>query len=781
MAQVSGTASKPKIVMCSVSYLGKLPPIFPVAEKNEEIYPVYKFKTITGMTLHAPLAQKTINLIRQLSSEGKAILYFLVIYLSNFCKSGKHITKQDIRTAYAELIKDPMLCCHNYVEYPERSSVNAFYSVNQLVRGVFDLNTVFRCIETNRLPSQHFSNLENRCLNISSKLTVQSSTIDEEAQTYEIGNYILSSQLEDPIFIDFLKQEVIRALQDQSLMKATLLRGERIFQRSSLLVQFYSPQYNRIEHRWNTVSLSELMQLKKGHMIKFAGSEDLGVLRDLVRNFGKLCLNLLQEEELTGAREIRTIKDLEKSVRFWFDPSKDKLLPGPGLTNALFPIDKAFLDPAKLDELLMRFCMLASELAQREKINLNELSSLIEEDNENMKLKKWVKLLKYSEIQYAMTKEMKLTRFSIEEFKRKNISVSEILENDSNEADSSEQDSEDENTSAFSEEVLSAHHSDSLKNMSFFISRCGSCLLGCKGSEFFSRKFAIFNESTSKYEFFYLEPDATSSFVIWNSAIYLYFSKNSIRNVSIDLKNTLHGQILWADLREYFETTSSNKKLIVFAPFLKDTDELMGRTLLADDQGIYLFGGSRLSGEKSTLEFSNNCNFYSLKRNRLNTSSEMNLKRDRLIAISNRKNIFVAAGSNQTMGVIGEKQINEVEIYDKALRKWSRIIKLQFEDIIQTYSFIRAVTKDTESALILLGRTSGKQIKGYVVCEETKIVECQKEGEEIVLKSLNSNKLLVSMPYSTFAFQNSYECHELAIGYFHLDLPQKESLLLERI
>ena len=187
-----------------------------------------------------------------------------------------------------------------------------------------------------------------------------------------------------------------------------------------------------------------------------------------------------------------------------------------------------------------------------------------------------------------------------------------------------------------------------------------SSLYVYKDNTFWKANFALFDRESKKYEFLYFSHEGAGSFTIWNSVIFMYFDKKLVKCKSFDsnLSERYHGQILWADLRHFLDFYNNSNEILVFHLLLKGKKDLIGRAITADDEGIYLLGGSYFSSNESKLEYSNNCNFYSLKNNKLSTISSMSLRRDNLIAISTQKNLFVASGFRHDLELKSGKLVN---------------------------------------------------------------------------------------------------------------------------
>jgi hypothetical protein len=137
--------------------------------------------------------------------------------------------------------------------------------------------------------------------------------------------------------------------------------------------------------------------------------------------------------------------------------------------------------------------------------------------------------------------------------------------------------------------------------------------------------------------------------------------------------------LLYSDLRETFGESGKTKGFIMFSPVLKSSDQLSSRSIVADDRGIYLIGGTQLANHsaKSFFAPSNKCSFYDIttlehliNENKRREMDSMQLKRSDLTIAQTRKLIIV--GNRTSWNELKGKACNqfELELFDKQHFVW---------------------------------------------------------------------------------------------------------------
>lgn len=334
--------------------------------------------------------------------------------------------------------------------------------------------------------------------------------------------------------------------------------------------------------------------------------------------------------------------------------------------------------------------------------------------------------------------------------------------------------------------LRNCHSCDTLKNFKFYIAPSGNEIHGIFEDKFAKGVLAIQDATSKQLELIYLEAGLFSSINIWNSAVFLYFDRNLADRYS-RVGKQYKDCILYADLRESFTENGRSKGIIVLSPVLKNDDGLVNRTLIADDQGIFLLGGSRVTtAKKNPIAYSNLCSYYHLEDlDSVSTKSirgdmkPMHYKRDSLIVIQNNSHLFVAARDNWNpdKSCFGEK--NTIEVYDKDEMEWLTTVEVPYDTSALNYSLMRVL--DENEVLLFVANRSGKNSTGFMINMNSiaKPLE-DDEKNEISVKKVskfgdNSGGVLVLSGFEAFPLQNNYESSKvLTVRSYKKEIPENE-------
>ena len=318
------------------------------------------------------------------------------------------------------------------------------------------------------------------------------------------------------------------------------------------------------------------------------------------------------------------------------------------------------------------------------------------------------------------------------------------------------------------ENLFSAYKTPSATQTNFFLSSSGSEILAVANEKLSSAKLCIYDEETNTLVKFFLEDNEQSSLCIWNSVAFLHFDdrmarRSYPRSVSLNFKSCL----LYADLRETFSVERSTKGLVVFTPILKIKEELINRAIIADERGIYVFGGYSLFSTASKNPFcqSSVFKFYDISQlDSIGTDEvdgypgNMNLKRDDLVVSQTERNVFIL---NRMMR--HQEQGNlELEVFEKLDKGlcWVLQAKIPIDSYATSYSMSVIKGKEREDLLLIVGSCEGNYSFGLMIDPE----KLSNEQPAEIMEKLGKNDEGVLKGFVRFPLQHTYcESSQLSI------------------
>ena len=302
-----------------------------------------------------------------------------------------------------------------------------------------------------------------------------------------------------------------------------------------------------------------------------------------------------------------------------------------------------------------------------------------------------------------------------------------------------------------------SYKSVEMNQCKIFLHSAGSHIM-CKNLEnqLTSAKIMIYHPNHDYIEPLFLETHQRSSLAIWNASAFLYLDTHMVRRLASAFKN-LENCIFYTDLRQSCLQGGKTKGLAVFYPLFKTTNRISQRAVIADKDGIYLIGGSKIScGKKRNLLLSNDCDYYELDVVLKELSAEddgqeeekkqkpipkldgsmpsMSLSRAELTITQTDLRIFVANRTtwDSPNGIL-------IEVFDKELFCWMKIIKVPvIRSPFCTYQLMSLEREEGVQQIVILGNEFGTNPIGYEIKKDTKEFSELKEAEieEIVRESI---------------------------------------------
>ena len=620
-------------------------------------------------------------------------------------------------------------------------------------------------------------------------------------------------------FIELLSGEIGEAIAVGSLNRSVVLKLDRVFQRVPRIREHYNPHYSEGYHRWFTYQLEKLIDLSEEKLRSFAQEEDTGILRDLTSSIGTLWV-ILQENQQNEM--IANIAELQEG-RFWVDTEADKFLRNPKGDSGELTVNLC-LFTGQQEKLLNTLKVLLVELAVREKASFGSLNKM---DTADGKKEKWTKIYGYPKIKEFITEKLKDTLpFNVEEIQTttpsifkadpmfeelkveerkislefgepKNIQSEPNTTQTQTQTETETKKSRRKAPKALGQEkealiptqlnviditpklqdpityhsidnLHDCHSSGTLKDFKFFLTPSGNEIHAVSGGTALRACLSIYDKATNQLKLIYLDSAAQSSLTIWKSAAFLYFDRNlAVRHSPLGPK--FKDCLLYADLRQSFMEGGETKGIVVFVPMLRNDQELVNRAILADEQGVYLLGGSKITGaRKNPIAYSNCCNYYDLAELKsLSTdviksdTASMELKRDNLIVTQNEAYIFVASRDNWNAdkSCFGEK--NLIEIYDKDEDDWLLPIEVPYDLSALNYTLLRT-RRETKAALLFIANSPGQHPASFMIdIEEIEEYLKGNKKKELPLREVekfedtSGGDLILGM--IMFPLQNGYE------------------------
>ena len=291
------------------------------------------------------------------------------------------------------------------------------------------------------------------------------------------------------------------------------------------------------------------------------------------------------------------------------------------------------------------------------------------------------------------------------------------------------------------------------KLCSYYISHEGNTIKRKLNGKWLQAKLCLYHSQTDQIIPFYLEENQFSTLGIWNNAAYLYFDTILARRFAPDLKEHFEHCLLYSDLREAFDESGTTKGIIAFAPILKNHNQLSNRAIIADEEGIYLIGGSKVAhaSTKVPLNYSNTCIFYSLQKLEDNMKlrrtqkyegnedqeqgdvvDSLELKRDDLIIYQTATKLFVTRRTNwNPFKGRAEPQI-AIEVFNKRDSYWETFI-FKFNDPeftnIVSYRISRFGAEGDHEKILLIANAHNQKFLKYMLSFD------DVDGDEIQIKN----------------------------------------------
>ena len=272
--------------------------------------------------------------------------------------------------------------------------------------------------------------------------------------------------------------------------------------------------------------------------------------------------------------------------------------------------------------------------------------------------------------------------------------------------------------------VLDAHDSEELNQFKWYLSLSSNEILAVTNDKTLRATLAVYDKETNQLDLIYLDVASEASITIWNAAIYLYLDRNLADRPSPVCKK-FKDCILYADLRESFKPEGKTRGLIAFVPLLKNEDVLLNRAIIADDQGIYLIGGSRIgTAKKNPITYSSQCSFYSIedlqeistRPGKTDLNPAMTLKRDNLIVAQNKARLFVASRTSWNPERANLTDKLTVEVYNKDDEVWSCQFDIPLDEVGLSFNMlIMKGREDKKEKLVVIGSRRGRPAIGYAI------------------------------------------------------------------
>ena len=685
------------------------------------------------------LVFKIINCLRKEDSTTFILFSLLISCLVMIEKEKKSLNQSEFQRYLVKLLEDPLF-------------------KNKLHKEI-GAAAVEMCSIFGRVAMQDFA-INQQIREITNELNYNPRERDQavRAEDAELVKLVLSNKIgEKEVLVSSLLIELQHFIDDLNIWKI-----DRIFQRNSLLRQYHRPIFDEVTQRWAGQDLTQLISMELGSFREYAREEDTGILRDLTITLAKL-LNFLKNHAFSSKMSTIdtqldwvSIERIEtEECRFWSnDTGRDELMKSKHITRPTTQhpvLNSDLFAPKSQKQVSEKLVNLLAELAVRERldvslINLKRLDDFMPANEE-----KWVNL-KYSlpEI-WAMVASLLGHTFDPN-------SLSSLNKQSTKKS----QDSFLESVSPFSvtkplgtvgsyhslQNLLSAHNSrQGLEGAHFFISPPGSKICCLREKKMLSMKLTIYNANNNTLYPFYLEDNQLSSLCLWNSAAYLHCDvRLAKRFLPQDLWKTFSNCLLYSDMREAFRTDGRFSRMLVFAPVLKEEDELLSRAAIADERGIYVIGGylPRRS-KRHPLIPSVLCSFYEL--NRLTEISSniveghldsMEINNGELAVAQTRNNIFVASQPLMNSGFL------TLEIFEKEDFSWLPCLRVPIE---QSYS--RCYLKiwqgpNQQEFLLIILRRVGKKSTAMMISIDEIISKCANGEQEVGFQKVERSDSMMS-------------------------------------
>ena len=709
----------------------------------------------------AELSNDQINFLRTQFPEVILYLFLIIRIYDSILKKGQYLNESVCMKVIANFLNDPLMKC---MSHP------------RLAQGMLALSHLLEVIKKD-------SAIRRRLEEIGAMVTYTPQMTEENKKVKEkVGVVVLSNKPKQKV-IRVLDQELKVLQENGNLSHESILRCDRIFQRVPSLREHHSPLYDESIHRYLTVDLIELVKLDNTAIAKYAKSEDTGILRDSAAALGRVIA--IRAKSKNTSDEVKG----HLTTNAWIDSDQDRLIS--------FSEDEPKFDPVgilhemsqQIESVMRSFCMIATEIFQREQIEFSELgsqslNSTVSGSTQHLdaSFEKWVHVRKSSPeaweaiVSWISSKKIgskeTIERFldntmvaltpepEIEKTDEKIRNKPEILLPEEEKLIDLEFDqrtpllinvkneSSPQNRASYEDEILkpyinpekfnqnqpklpeehkgkrrrrtiptnsmkerskitpnpsvscpirlketettnyhsienlkSAHQSGrySEGSWTFWLSESGSEIIGSSSGKLARAKLVIYDQELKQVIPIFLEKTQFSSLCLWNSAVYLYFDVKLSNRFESAAKKSYQHCLFYSDLIEAFGNSGKTKGIVMLAPVLRNPENLTSRSIVADDLGIYLIGGTHIArnSTKNPLAPSNKCSFYTLAMlNEIGTENisspidTMQLKRSSLAITQTSKYIFVGNPTNWNESRRKPTSKLTLEIFDKEELAW---------------------------------------------------------------------------------------------------------------
>lgn len=332
-----------------------------------------------------------------------------------------------------------------------------------------------------------------------------------------------------------------------------------------------------------------------------------------------------------------------------------------------------------------------------------------------------------------------------------------------------------------------AYESTDLNKYTFFLNVTNSELHAVLDEKFLKASLSIFDKESNKIESFSLDSTQTSSLSLWNATAFLYFDKTMAERFQFAGKN-FRDCLMYADLRAAFDEKSATRGYVIFAPVVKNPDGIMRRAVIADDVGVYLLGGVKITNQKKNpLSYTNSCSYYEIDaieeigtKPSEGTMDSMESKRDDLIVCQNKDRLFVTGRSNWNPEkcVLSDEMV--IEVFEKEEFAWTTKFTVKYDPDMLSYSTLAILGKAKEDLMLLIGYRRGKPSPCYMI-DMNKAggkEEAGAVGKNDKIQDSAGNSLVLT-GFETFYLQNSYNVpNVIKLRNYKKDIPETEEFLI---
>ena len=340
------------------------------------------------------------------------------------------------------------------------------------------------------------------------------------------------------------------------------------------------------------------------------------------------------------------------------------------------------------------------------------------------------------------------------------------------------------------ENLQEAHLSSDLKGYTFFLTDGYSELHAIRQDKIYKASLAIYDKDSDQIEVISFDSTQLSCFSLWNGVAFLYFDKIMSERFSFAGKN-FKDCLMYADLRAAFNEKSPTKGVVIFAPVVKNPDALMKRTLIVDEIGVFLLGGSKINTSNKRappISHSNQCSYYEIEAlEQIGTTQfdgqmdSMEQKRDDLIVCQNEEKLFVAGRTNFNPEKGALSDVLEIEVFEKEDMVWAGKFSVKYDSDMSLYYNLSVLGPEKQIYMLLVGYRRGKSSSGYVI-DTSKAPKSKESSYCYKLDKIVDEKgnTMVLTGFETFQMHNCYPVQErLLLRNYKKDIPEIEKYSVE--